>query len=50
MTDKIKNYPIQFTEQDLKDIEQISGKRKIKSFIYIAIAEKMAREKKKHGN
>ncbi len=42
----IKTYPLQFTEQELRDIEQVAGKRKIKSFIYKAIEEKMKKESK----
>ena len=41
---QIKTYPLQFTEQELREIEKVAGKRNIKSFIYKAIAEKMEKE------
>jgi len=46
MQDKIKNYPIQFLESKLKQIESVAGKRKIKSFILEAIEEKLEKEKR----
>lgn len=42
----IKTYPLQFTGEKLKEIERVAGKRKIKSFIYKAIEEKLKREVK----
>ena len=45
---QIKTYPLQFTEQELREIEKVAGKRNIKSFIYKAIDEKMQKEKKKN--
>jgi len=46
----IKTYPLQFAESKLKEIEDIAGKRKIKSFIYEAIEEKIKRDKKEVAN
>ena len=45
---KIKTYPLQFTEDDLKYIEQIAGKGNIKKFIYEAIEEKKKRHDKRY--
>ena len=42
----IKTYPLQFTAEKLKEIENTAGKRKIKSFIYEAIEEKIKRSLK----
>jgi hypothetical protein len=43
----IKTYPLQFTEEKLREIESVAGKRKIKIFIYEAIEEKIKKETKK---
>lgn len=42
----IKTYPLVFTEEKLQEIEDTAGKRKIKSFIYKAIEEKLLKDKK----
>ncbi len=42
---KIKTYPLQFTDDELRHIEKIAGKRNIKQFIYAAIEEKKNRDK-----
>jgi hypothetical protein len=44
MQDKIKNYNIQFMDSKLRQIEEVAGKRKIKSFILEAIEEKIMRD------
>ena len=41
----IKTYPLQFSEEKLREIERSAGKRKIKSFIYEAIEEKLNNKK-----
>jgi len=38
---QIKTYPLQFTAEKLKQIEEIAGKGNIKRFIYLAIEEKL---------
>ena len=43
----IKTYPLQFTEEKLKEIEKVAGVRKIKSFIYEAIEEKIKKDTRK---
>ena len=42
----IKTYPLQFTEEKLREIESVAGKRMIKAFIYAAIEEKIKASKK----
>lgn len=37
----IKTYPLQFTAEKLKHIEEMAGKGNIKRFIYLAIEEKL---------
>jgi len=47
---KIKTYPLQFTDVELREIEEIAGKGNIKKFILEAIEEKKQRnDKKYHG-
>jgi len=47
---KIKTYPLQFTDGELRLIESIAGKGNIKKFIFEAIEEKKEREIKKNDN
>lgn len=44
---KIKTYPLQFTDEELREIEATAGKGNIKKFIYEAIEEKMKRYDKR---
>lgn len=44
---KIKTFPLQFTEEKLKQIESVAGEGNKKSFMLEAIDEKLIREEKK---
>ena len=45
---KIKTYPLQFTDEELRYIEKIAGKGNIKKFIYEAIEEKKEKHDKRY--